>query len=45
MERKCEIGAKTIVCLKIIDGKFSYSSSYKNGIESFYYGSWPGSYT
>jgi len=44
LEGKCKLGEKTIVGIKMIEGKSSYSSSNKNGVSSITYGSWPASY-
>ena len=44
LEGKCKLGQKTIVGIKMIEGKSSYSSSNKNRVSSITYGSWPGSY-
>ena len=44
LEGKCKLGEKAIVCIKMVEGKSSYSSSNKNGVNSSSYGSWPGSY-
>ena len=44
LEGKCQLGEKSIVGIKMIEGKTSYSSSNKNGVSSITYGSWPGSY-
>ena len=41
---KCQLGEKSVVGIKMIEGKSSYSSSNKNGVSSITYGSWPGSY-
>ena len=44
LEGKCELGQEKIVGIKMLEGKSSYSNSYKNGIKSIPYGSWPASY-
>ena len=44
LEGKCQLGEKSIVGIKMIEGKTSYSSSNKNGVSSITYGSRPGSY-
>ena len=44
LEGKCKLGEKSIVGIKMLEGKSSYSSSNKNGVSSISYGSWPGSY-
>ena len=41
---QCQLGQKSIVGIKMIEGKSSYSSSNKNGVSSTTYWSWPGSY-
>ena len=44
LKGKCKLGEKSIVGIKMIEGKSSYSSSNKNGVSSITYGSWPASY-
>ena len=44
LKGKCKLGEKTIVGIKMIEGKSSYSSSNNNGVSSITYGSWPASY-
>jgi hypothetical protein len=44
LEGKCRIGEKKRVTIKMIEGKSSYPSIYKNGINSCSYGWWYGSY-
>ena len=44
LKGKCKLGEKTIVGIKMIEGKSSYSSSNNNGVSSIAYGSWPASY-
>ena len=44
LEGKCKIGEHKEVCIKIIEGKSSYGSCTKNGINTSSYGSWDGSY-
>jgi hypothetical protein len=44
LEGKCKIDEETFVRIKMVEGKSSYSSSFKNGINSSSWGSWPASY-
>ena len=44
LEGKCKLEEEKIVGIKILEGKPSYSSSYKNGVNSISYGTWPASY-
>ena len=44
LEGKCKLGEEKIVGIKMLEGKPSYSSSYKNGVNSISYGTWPASY-
>ena len=44
LEGICKIDEEKIVLIKMIEGKSSYSSSFKNGINSSSWGSWPASY-
>ena len=44
LEGKCKLGEKKAVYIKMIEGKSSYSSSNRNGVNSISYGSWPASY-
>ena len=44
LEGKCKLGEEKIVGIKMLEGKSSYSSSYKNGVNSISYGTWPASY-
>ena len=44
LEGKCELGEEAFLGIKMIEGKSSYSSSSKNGINSSSWGSWPASY-
>ena len=44
LKGKCKLGEKSIVCIMMIKGESSYSSSKKNGVSSISYGSWPASY-
>ncbi len=44
LEGKCKLGEEKVICIKIIEGKSSYSSCSKNGLSSISYGYWDGSY-
>ena len=44
LEGKCKLGEETIVGIKMIEGQSSYKSINKNGVNSYTWGSWPGSY-
>ena len=44
LKGKCKLGETTIVGIRMIEGKSSYSSSNNNGVSSITYGSWPASY-
>ena len=44
LEGKCNLGEEKLISIKMIEGKPSYSSTSKNGVNSLSYGSWPASY-
>lgn len=44
LEGKCNLGEEKMITIKMIEGKPSYSSTSKNGVNSLSYGSWPASY-
>ena len=44
LDGKCNLGEEKMVTIKMIEGKPSYSSTSKNGVNSVSYGSWPASY-
>lgn len=44
LEGKCNLGEEKLIQIKMIEGKPSYSSTSKNGVNSLPYGSWPASY-
>ena len=44
LEGKCKLGEETIVGIKMIEGQSSYESINKNGVNSYTWGYWPGSY-
>ena len=43
LEGKCKLGEEKVICIKIIEGKSSYSSCSKIGLSSNSYGYWDGS--
>ena len=44
LEGKCQLGEEKTICIRIVEGKSSYSSCSKNGISSSSWGQWGGSY-
>ena len=44
LKGKWKLGELTIVGIRMIEGKSSYSNSNNNGVSSIAYGSWPASY-
>ena len=44
LEGKCQLGEEKTIYIRIVEGKSSYSSCSKNGINSSSWGQWDGSY-